>query len=404
MAEQLPKVDGNGPSTNEDILAALCAKADLEENKDIRDCLRAYKLHASEKVCKTALNKFSKDVLIKTLIFLNAAEKHWNTIVKSIILNELVCRIQNLLLDNCGLCGGKFATHLDEPSLLPCELCGQNIHKPCLINLLGEKYHENITSADVKSLVNPFQLKSFHYLCSSCSSTTIPSDNLKNTEVNKGDSMTLVDTTLLSNSNEVGGQGNGTPSLSNNATAKGHTLTSQGNDRSSEQWRERNDLCPLFEEGKCPYGISGKNCNYHHPHVCNRYRKNGTHPKYGCNLGIGCKDFHPYICPNSLKSHKCFNQNCTYKWHLPRTMRIAPSAGYGYRQNHQNNGHKYSHEMYPRQRRDFAYRNKSNFRRKSQRYNHHNYTFSPQSSAISYRFLDRMHNSNHSVSQGQGRG
>ena len=85
-------------------------------------------------------------------------------------------------------------------------------------------------------------------------------------------------------------------------------------------------------------------------------------------------------------------------------MRIAPSAGYGYQQNHQNNGHKYSHEMYPRQRRDFAYRNKSNFRRKSQRYNHHNYTFSPQSSAISYRFLDRMHNSNHSVSQGQGRG
>ena len=49
MAEQSSKVDGNGPPTNEEILAALCAKADLEEeNKDTRDCLRAYKVLASE--------------------------------------------------------------------------------------------------------------------------------------------------------------------------------------------------------------------------------------------------------------------------------------------------------------------------------------------------------------------
>ena len=83
-------------------------------------------------------------------------------------------------------------------------------------------------------------------------------------------------------------------------------------------------------------------------------------------------------------------------------MRIAPSAGYGYQHNYyKNNSHKYFHYMYPRQRRDYIYRNKANLHVKSQRDDYYNSTFATRSFANSNRYFNRMENSNHSV---QGRG
>ena len=81
--------------------------------------------------------------------------------------------MQNLLIDNCGQCGLDFATSVEEPLLLKCELCGQNMHNKCLRKILGEKYCEEITSEQVKSLLNPFGLKGFHYMCSSCSKANL---------------------------------------------------------------------------------------------------------------------------------------------------------------------------------------------------------------------------------------
>ena len=143
---------------------------------EVRDCLRAYRLEAQLKSHKIAFNKFTKDVLIKSLTFLNSAPegKSWNSLLKQDIANELICRIQNLLLDNCSICGVAFATKLDEKPLLECELCGQNIHMPCLRNILGENYHENITKEEVLHIINPLGMNGVHYLCSSCSNSTIP--------------------------------------------------------------------------------------------------------------------------------------------------------------------------------------------------------------------------------------
>ena len=310
--------------TNQGILAALSAKADLEEpNKDIRDCLRAYRLDASEKAQKSAFNKFNKDTLVKTMLFLNVNNvKNWNKALKPNIAKELICRIQNLLLDDCGICGCKFATSLDEPLLLQCEVCGQNIHNECLQKLLGESYHENLTPEEVKLLFNPLGLQGFHYLCTSCSKATIPIDPLKQKE-----NFDNPDATAKSQ-NDIDLQNN-TPSTTNRISLESansnlcNDLLNEGNGNS---WRGRTDLCSLFLQGKCQHGISGKNCEHFHPHICNRYRKNGAHPKYGCKLGNACKDYHPNICPSSMKSHTCYNANCTYKWHLPRTRRIVPST------------------------------------------------------------------------------
>ena len=179
-----PEDDGHQSLKNEDILATLCTKADLERNIEVRDCLRAYKLDAQLKTHRTAFNKFTKDVLIKTLLFLNAAPEgnNWNSLLKSNIANELICRIQNLLLDKCGVCGCDFATALEEKLLLICEICGQNMHTPCLQNLLGGKYHENITRDEVLCLINPLGVQGFHYLCSTCSNSTIPKNSLQTME------------------------------------------------------------------------------------------------------------------------------------------------------------------------------------------------------------------------------
>ena len=104
-------------------------------------------------------------------------------------------------------------------------------------------------------------------------------------------------------------------------------------DSTVEAWRERTDLCTLFLQGNCPHGISGKNCPNFHPHICNRYRKNGCHPRYGCQLENACKHFHPIICPNSLRSHTCYTLECKFRWHLPRTRRNVPNVQGGRYQN-----------------------------------------------------------------------
>ena len=170
------------PPSNEEILASLCSTADLkDDNQDVRDCLRAYKLGLTEKAYKTVFNRFNKDTLIKTLLFLNVDKGDWENILKTNVINELICRIQNLLLDNCGMCLSNFATGIDEISLLQCEMCGQGIHRQCLKSLLGDKFREDITPNEVKLLINPYGLEGIHYLCNSCSKTSIPTDciNLK---------------------------------------------------------------------------------------------------------------------------------------------------------------------------------------------------------------------------------
>ena len=353
--------NGNLP-TNEEILAALITKADVEgADKEVRDSLRAYKLDATQKGLENAMKKFHRDTLIKTMLFLNVDGDSLVNMRKPDLVKELICRMQNLLIDNCGQCGLDFATSVEEPLLLKCELCGQNMHNKCLRKILGEKYYEEITSEQVKSLLNPFGLKGFHYMCSSCSKA-----NLLSAVTDEDNQHSATDR----NNNVVS-----THVSETQTAAEKNSSDQQKEPNATLLWRERDDICSQFLQGTCQHGISGKNCGKFHPHVCNRYRKNGTHKRYGCLLGNACKDFHPAICPNSMKSHTCYNLNCSYKWHLPRTARAAPLIG----RFSNNNGRRYGRQWSDI---PLTYRNRHN--RNSNGYMHSqnfNSTYVPHHSA-----------------------
>ena len=83
--------NGNLP-TNEEILAALITKADVEgADKEVRDSLRAYKLDATQTGLENAMKKFHRDTLIKTMLFLNVDGDSLVNMRKPDLVKELIC-------------------------------------------------------------------------------------------------------------------------------------------------------------------------------------------------------------------------------------------------------------------------------------------------------------------------
>ena len=90
---------------------------------------------------------------------------------------NLICRIENLLLDTCTYCDQKYATTIDDPSLLPCEKCGQEPHLQCLAAMLDSPLG-GLTKESVAQLLNPYNIKGWTYVCPDCRIDLIPSRDL----------------------------------------------------------------------------------------------------------------------------------------------------------------------------------------------------------------------------------
>ena len=84
----------------------------------------------------------------------------------------------------------------------------------------------------------------------------------------------------------------------------------------------KDTICPLLIEGKCPHGISGKECDYKHKNICYKYCSFGSQDMHrgGCRFGEDCTYLHPTLCKNSVIMKTCLNENCTYA-HLRYTKR-----------------------------------------------------------------------------------
>ena len=79
-------------------------------------------------------------------------------------------------------------------------------------------------------------------------------------------------------------------------------------------------LCRYHKKGICKFGASGKNCPFTHPHLCERFIRNGQGHQ-GCKRGPQCKYLHPHICNDSWRKGECLKSNCIYI-HLQGTKTV----------------------------------------------------------------------------------
>ena len=107
----------------DDLIAELCLSAPSES---VKNCLRIYDyFKTTAKIESDMYQNCTKAILVETANLLkirNAALKN-----KEPLTHLIVCRIQNLLPDNCGICKERYSVKLLDTPLLECAICGQEL-------------------------------------------------------------------------------------------------------------------------------------------------------------------------------------------------------------------------------------------------------------------------------------
>ena len=313
-----------------EILAELCVNA---PNPEIRDCLRLYNVDKTTLDNERALNKCQKSTLVSSLEYLQVSDNDYN---KEPLIRNLVCRIQNLFPDTCALCGETYVNNVNDSIILPCEICGQDVHR-CILQLLGKEQTDVLTAADLMDHINPLKLPGIHYICAHCEPSTIPSKeagrpsrgkktSTKLTKNNIESSSKHIHSILSDNEPENDDDVNGdvvehvTTEITNNATEEVTThppsttevpgvSDSQDKTQLSSRKPQEKLICRYYKNNNCKYGLKGKDCPYAHPAPCVKLLKHGTRSKNGCNKGKKCTEFHPKMCPTSITKGEFLTQD-----------------------------------------------------------------------------------------------
>jgi hypothetical protein len=331
-------------SEAEELIAELCI---LTDNEDIKRALRKYQYGNSIKEIEKKLKQGASSkigVLKEVLAFL-----YKDTINDAIpskkddIAHAIVCRIQNLLPDDCSFCKARFHLAIREIPFLPCEKCGQSSHKGCVLHLIGlqttiENTRMDTTTEEIIKILNPLDFQGWHYLCKSCEGEVIagkPNLNL-NTDTNAEseneqdveeeeenqpeiptpiDQEDQINQDLQSADVNIGGE-----TAQSQAEIKTTNRKHIQNNAKKATSDKSNVTCRFYKKGSCRHGKSGEECKFNHPELCRNYIQHGTRQPRGCNKGKDCKYFHPQMCINSLRSGKCLSQHCRFR-HIKGTTR-----------------------------------------------------------------------------------
>ena len=131
--DDTPKTDTISKSMEvDDLIAELCLVAPSES---VKNCLRIYDyFKTTAKIESDMYQNCTKAILVETANLLkirNVALKN-----KEPLTHLIVCRIQNLLPDNCGICNERYSVKLLDTTLLECAICGQEVHRKCFMSLV----------------------------------------------------------------------------------------------------------------------------------------------------------------------------------------------------------------------------------------------------------------------------
>ena len=334
--QQLQDLDG--------ILARLSSNA---PSNDVRDTMRLYDPRLDQKALERQINKASKSALVACLAYLGRSDM--NEFTKDACVTAMICRIQNLLPDQCNLCKKQYCINITDTPLLSCAVCGQGTHDQCISKFLHltELECRSFTTADAWSRINPTKLPGLHYLCMECTENTIPSEEAgklkrktKSTMMDDAEAATtqlqdrgvsqLLD--VFTQDNTPGGEDMGTedstriPQVTENVTnASDNETTTQSvlncthsSDRTGGD--SMRNICPFYRRGICRYGVAGRLCPKDHPPACKKLTKHGNRGPNGCTLGRACDSFHPKMCPGSLSKRVCLKADCKLR-HVTGTKR-----------------------------------------------------------------------------------
>ena len=355
---------------NKIILLQLCTHA---PSPDIRNCIRKYEAKFNFKQLRTSMNSCRVGELIAVLEYLKTPNlrTNLNDYKKEGLVMNLICRIENLLFDTCIYCDEAYCTEIDDPSLLPCEKCGQEPHLKCLLRKLGVTDADGLTQESVRMQLNPLELNSWTYICPDCKADYIPSKDLdvkksatrkvsqpnnpthaaagSPTSSTATPSMTPTESLAAPAAEESPLAGDSPPptevspttevpspvvvsapsssqtgQLSAAATMEQCTITISDETRQSINNKHypstvTSKVCKDYLKLKCRFGKLGTQCRFEHPPVCANLLEHGIKTPYGCN-GKECSEFHPTMCESSLLHQKCADPNCEL-FHMKGTLR-----------------------------------------------------------------------------------
>ena len=350
-----------GKDQTEYILAELCSKA---PDNEIRDCLRRYNKELPLRHLHAAFMVPLKKVLAKTAKYLKLNPDA----NKPVLSHNIICRIQNLLPDKCHLCGEIYASKLDDKPFLACSLCGQEVHRCCIMDLVG------ITDDSSGLDINPYRIPGIHYLCHPCEEKLIPRDDspeayalndephmmestisvhtdVGDTGVSTSSSVTASSLSILNEDTSLEVQQLPTaitslvqetstpPNTANASVPKMSTgpntevpgvtnvknvVDMLPNDSTEQDLVQDNTkkkkICIHYKRNQCQFGMKGKGCAFYHPEKCKKLMAHGNKMPKGCNLGQKCSSFHPKMCPSSITKLECFDDKCIF-CHVKGTKR-----------------------------------------------------------------------------------
>ena len=176
----------------EELIAELCLNCN---NNDLKHHLQIYEYGRESTEIKKRLHQLRNDQLTSMLIFLNndVVNEPVPTLKKDLV-NDIFCRIQNLLPDTCGMCTQRFKLKFDEYPVLQCASCLQSSHRECVQKLLNSSPHnlqmEDIKYDNAKLLFNPMNIPGVHYLCKACDDTIIPTIQ-RNSEIRRNSAVNI---------------------------------------------------------------------------------------------------------------------------------------------------------------------------------------------------------------------